>query len=572
MSAQPGTIVDPTGAIWALRCACGAHPTQGHRARPIGQTDPPVITEQPAPKSGLPRHPAAKQENLPKPYYGRVTGTRTTRQRRRYRPRAAAFVDLAAREGVTDGGHRFKLLSGSDAAVGYALRSIPEEVERVYVLGARPGGGTLDGFYEWAGGIGRKWREAAAGHFTENPELPVCRYELPGEDGPTRKLEIHRAKSWFGDGAATPADAAAAMAIVATMLAAAFDGATVLATPATTGRDLFLRTIPRDVAWPVLDDDTAELVRSTTGQGRIEMFDHDGELPALAELDGRFMYGALCWGLGVGPTEHTTARGNELTEHVFGSRNELYRPARYRVCATVPKGWDRPGLFGVMGDGREWHYPRRPGESLTTWVDGSELFVAVNAGWSVRVVERLAFDKPARGPLDTWARKLCALWRDVYPEDDTPEGPRKLARTALRSMLLHSLGAFVGRSHVVTRSVPVTEGNTVPADALNLREEAGRFWFGVRKPPAWPEMVHPEWSAQVWGRCRARMMSGPMATGALHADPGTVLAIRTDALYLTRDPGWPDDGKVGRLRLKSFTPGPLPAPRSVVELLRLRNG
>jgi hypothetical protein len=48
------------------------------------------------------------------------------------------------------------------------------------------------------------------------------------------------------------------------------------------------------------------------------------------------------------------------------------------------------------------------------------------------------------------------------------------------------------------------------------------------------------------------------------------VAFRTDALYLTTDPGWADDGKPGRYRLKGSIERPIPAPASMGELLSLR--
>lgn len=33
--AQPGTVVDPNGLVWAYKCGCPQHPDRGHSARPI---------------------------------------------------------------------------------------------------------------------------------------------------------------------------------------------------------------------------------------------------------------------------------------------------------------------------------------------------------------------------------------------------------------------------------------------------------------------------------------------------------------------------------------------------------
>lgn len=59
--------------------------------------------------------------------------------------------------------------------------------------------------------------------------------------------------------------------------------------------------------------------------------------------------------------------------------------------------------------------------------------------------------------------------------------------------------------------------------------------------------------------------------GALHVPPGTVVAFRTDAIYLTQDPGWPSRGVPGDYLLKGVLPGPVAKPTTVVDLLALRD-
>ncbi|MER8073391.1 hypothetical protein ABTZ59_34600, partial [Streptomyces sp. NPDC094034] len=53
--------------------------------------------------------------------------------------------------------------------------------------------------------------------------------------------------------------------------------------------------------------------------------------------------------------------------------------------------------------------------------------------------------------------------------------------------------------------------------------------------------------------------------------PGTVVAFRTDALYLTQPHHWPYHGQPGDYLNKGHLTGPLPAPTTEEELLTLRD-
>lgn len=53
--------------------------------------------------------------------------------------------------------------------------------------------------------------------------------------------------------------------------------------------------------------------------------------------------------------------------------------------------------------------------------------------------------------------------------------------------------------------------------------------------------------------------------------PGTVVAFRTDALYLTEPQNWPYRNRPGDYLLKGHLSGPVNAPTSEEELLTLRD-
>lgn len=493
-----------------------------------------------------------------RPFLGLVPPAETRRLERELRPRPAAWLDWRTGRGVTDTGRAF-MTSRYRADVAEIIELAAAcGVERVFLTGPRPHAGANDDFRDWCHDVPEGW--SSGDHYLERADAPVLRYS----DGSAR-VEIMRSAVWWGGDVVDAELCRAAWGQLAKVIGDRWPGAVLLATPATTGRELIVRTIPPGVVWPTLPSDVAELIRSTAGQGRIELFPvGDDEIPGLVELDGRTMYGALCRDLPGG----VPVRG--WGEHSYGPY------ARCRVHATwqVPPDWDHIGILPAKtGDG--WRYPATPGEWAEGWIDGAELHLARHWGWDVSVTEHIVWPpSTGAGPLDGWARRLLDLI-GRYRARRAPAAA--LVARALRHVLIDALGALVGREHVVTRSTPIDDiARGMPMDAVDPRIEAGHLVWGERMPARWPEMIHPEWSAAVWARCRVRMLAGPkvagVPTGALHVPRAQLLAIRTDALYTTEDPGWPDDGAAGRLIRKRHRAGPLPAPRSVADILALRDG
>lgn len=419
-------------------------------------------------------------------------------------------------------------------------------------------------------------------HYLDGSSV-VLRYPNDGHGG----YEVHEASSWFGEGDYTAAEAQAAYEALQEVIGRAFDGATILATPATTGRELFLRTIPWDTEYQVLDAETQELIRATDGQGRIEVVapppgHWDGGnademaqrevalvVPELHEYDARFAYAALCWELPVGPVHRDDV-----------NRYEGAMRGRYRVRGQVPTDWAEPfGLLGVKDAQGGWYYPHALGETFETWADGAELHVALQHGWRFEILERLLFPEVAR-PLDTWAKKLVNVrtWMSD-PEWTLRLDPAvvEMVRTAIRNIVLQAIGAFHGRPHVETHMVPLERANEVPANARRPRRGGpGKEWiiYGLDAGQGWANLAHPEWSACVWGRGRARLLSAPKSQGALNREAGThVVGFRTDAIYLTgAQPEWDaaDDGAPGRYRSKGALRTRSAWPRNGRELLELK--
>lgn len=469
-------------------------------------------------------------------------------------------------------------------SAGAMLEELPADVAAVYLVGDTPAAG-------WAGwalddlpaAVDRLGHETAGGWIPGNHYLnasaPVLRYQQTGG----RKVELYRASQWFGAGDYSPEEATAAWAMLSVAIGSAFSGATLLATPATTARELFLRGIPAGREYPVLPDDLQELIRATSGQGRTEVVPEpaafrivnawqNGALPTMYEYDGRLMYAALCWGLPMGVPTH------DAGDLFMGQQR-----GRYRVRVTVPRDWlESFGLLGVPRDdgSRLWEYPAERGRTFSTWCDGAELAIVYACGWDVRILERLLFPIPEgspRGPLDTWAQKLTSLRVELSTRGVTrPEFARvaALVGQAVRALLLHGIGSFHGRPQTHTEYRPVTSTTPIPDRARNARVDSDWLVYELdaEETTSWrAALSHPEWSAAIWSRARARLLSGPGETGALHR-AGEVVGFRTDAIYLTQRQTWHDDGRPGRFRLRRVCDtGPYPWPANGTELVALRN-
>ena len=466
-------------------------------------------------------------------------------------------------------------------SAGAMLAELEPGVEVVYLVGVSPAS-----WLTWAlTGLPDGWTPGS--HYLE-ATAPVLRYR--GPDG--RKVEMHRAAQWFGPGDYSAYDADTAWAFLKVAVSTEFRDATLLATPATTARELFLRTIPYGREWPVLSGDLQDLIRSTSGQGRTEVVhspdDHEhwlakgrygalSELPALFEYDGRLMYAALCWGLPMG-----VPSWDAVDDYAGQTRG------RYRVRVTVPRDWmETFGLVGVKRDdgSRLWEYPAERGRTFSTWCDGAELQIVLRAGWDVRILERLLWaDGPGRGPLDTWSQKLVTVRNGLEANGRNHPDYADISRLAaygVRALLLHGIGSFHGRPHTVTQYRRTDDPGTIPAGATNVRLEGDWIVYTVATADtldtATPDtswrarLSHPEWSAAIWARARARLVSGPQSTGALNRTAGEVVGFRTDAIYFTARQDWPDDNRPGRMRLKrALTEGPYPWPASGRELVELR--
>jgi hypothetical protein len=469
--------------------------------------------------------------------------------------------------------------------------------QRIMLTGKLPVSGP--GVPHWLMAETPGWRHGA--HWLEAP--PTGRYyhqaTQPVGDPRARPLEVATAAAWFGSARLGFHQARAAWELVAGALGRAEPKLSALMkSPAATGQNLWALSMPGNLDPAPVEAEIAEEIHRTSGQHHIEHLvagpsfsDHPDCLPlidpaqgsegieAFAYIDGRFMYAGLCNELAVGPGRRL--RGIEA-HYLF--EESPYAPARYHIRFTVPHGWNHLGIWGVQvpGSASGWYWPNRPGATAQTWVDAAELRVGVAHGWVPDTfVEAVQFtaEKPAlRGerravaarPLDTFAERLANA-RAAVEIAEVDAAVKAAARTALRAILLETIGAFASRGRRST--VTVSSTFEVPeAYQHSIRVWGNRITYQAPSPATerQRQFYHPELPAQVWGRARARVLAGTKAApaGALHVDPHQLIGINGDALYTTTVPTWAlptahggaDDGRVGKLRLKGVLPGPLPVP------------
>lgn len=383
-------------------------------------------------------------------------------------------------------------------------------------------------------------------------------------------VEVRRAAEWFGGGDYTPREAEAAWEALGRILAAQRGGGVLLRSPGATGHDLWLRAAGGEVPDP-LPDDVQELMRQTP-QHRIELRPPAvPDAPALWVLDGRWMYAALTRELGSGPV--SWLRGEDAAAHFA---RDPHARARYLVRFAAPAWWrETPHAIGVlMARGTDgWETPL----SGETWADAAEVHLAVEAGWSVQFLEGVAFT-PGR-PLDAWTARLVRA-RERVSDDEL--GPRvaELVRRAVRAILLHAIGSWhsSGRDETTVTASPMQPPAGDGWEAPERLDNGAVLWRRRRGLPSGraAAMRHPEWSAQVWGRAHARILSSPTGTrgvvgGLLATMWADVVAVYGDALMTTRRPLWADhdDGRPGRLRVKGHLCGPLAWPTTAGERDRL---
>ncbi|MFJ9521828.1 hypothetical protein ACIRPK_26690 [Kitasatospora sp. NPDC101801] len=437
----------------------------------------------------------------------------------------------------------------------------------------------------WTTAVGRG-RDTTAGHFVHERH-PVGRYVRVNAQPEDMSVEILSAGQWFDTGGADVAVVRQAFLFMYEAIRAnkGWEKQVLLGFPSATALDLWRHTLPRRGIWengyPVMSTELRELMHATAGQGRTELIlppRVPAVLPSLIEYDRIFAYAKHTWKSGVGaPSRLTRAAFAALSEQE--QDNALMAPSHWNIKVTVPSGWQHIGLLPAPVPGeRSWDYPARPGTTFTTWASGPEVVIARARQWHVEVLDGLVWKSGS--PLKEWAEKLKATWAGLAAQAQLNNDPRlrqayHLASRGIRSILLYGIGAFA--QGPTLNSGFTAPGQPVPDGVEILTQDAnGITWQHLSHTASDP---HPNWSAGVWGAARAALEELVMkekdetlaTVGALHVPPGTVVAFRTDAIYLTQDPGWPSRGVPGDYLLKGILPGPVPTPTTVEELLVLRD-
>jgi len=332
--------------------------------------------------------------------------------------------------------------------------------------------------------------------------------------------------------------------------------------PHLTGQHLWRQT--RDIeGYPLLPDELQERIQHSAGQGRQVVYTPPGTktIAGLAYYDMRFSYAASLTNLPCGPARYGQ-----------GGAFMPYPDGWWHIRFRVPDGWAHIGILGELhpDTGEKW-YPDAPGYCGDTWAGSPEIRLALSRGWGVEVIESITF--PDTGayprPLEVWREKLVTLYAREGGE----------VQDAIRDITLHTIGAFHRAARQEWVIVPRAERERLPEENTDItRTPEGDFTYQVWAPlrPALLPFTHPEWSALIWSRNKARVLCHERAgrgSGALCVPRRDVIALRGDAVYLARDPDWgaQDDGKPGAMRLKGLLTGPLPAPRTRDDLNALRD-
>ncbi|MGW4888142.1 hypothetical protein [Streptomyces murinus] len=597
IQATPEAVPSPPQQAAAVPAMTAAAARPAPPKAPVEPAAPQAPTAPQAPRD-LPSIPAGASGDA---WLAPTPGLASARPNFTQQARSTVFLDTTT--GILvhrNQTHHLDLADRSAADLLSAVfHTIPEGVERIYITAGDPWHRDADrhpylrdAVAAWLNGPTPGWRtdtgrgrDRMAGHFV-HARNPVGRYQRDNSD---HHVEIRSVGEWFDVDGDDPATVRDALVLLWQALRRHWPDAVLMGSPSQTGRDLWTRTIPQRgqhaEGFPVLSEELRGLLHATAGQGRNELITppHVPEqLPQLVEYDRTFAYAKHTWKSPVGTPRRITA-------HTFAAWSEkeqmraLYGCGHWQVRVTVPDGWNHVGLLPAPAPGdRAWHYPAEGGTTFTTWAGGPEIHTALAnplQPWRIEILDGILWEDGK--PLDDWAKKLKETWTNLsaqahFQGDAQQARAAHLASRAVRSILLYGIGSFAQRPRMVTGTTPRSMERDVPPDAEIIGFDNELITW--QKPTGFSRdpNAHPEWAAAIWSAARAALLTqrhrdDDTYAGALHTPPGTVIAFRTDALYLTQPHTWPYHHQPGDYLLRGHLTGPLTAPTTEEELLTLRN-
>ena len=428
------------------------------------------------------------------------------------------------------------------------------------------------------------------------------------------RVTVTTTAEWFGDMTLTPRQAEFSHKVLTTVVAQAMDRPdwSLMRSPSATGLNVWKQRFDnvRDFQMEPIDRAIGELIQATEPQHRSEHYVAGpgrcdcGNCPPLitatdiegfAYADGRFMYQGVSKGLrGSAPAWMLTGPQAEALftggKPAGGFNQGAFHPARYKVRFTIPDWWDHLGFFPIKleGAGRGWHWPNRPGFTGEAWVNMMELRTAIaEGGWDIEFLEGIHFTKT--NVVEPFANAIGKMLTDLDNRLATGQiglGAHAAVSSAIKHMFRVTIGSFSRRSRNTTRFAATFEQISPNAVGRVTPASNGGFVYQVpsKARPSDEETWHPEIAALLWGASRTRVLRyapprDNRVYGATQIDPDKLIGIQGDAIYTTQPQPWTfpianggiDDGANGRLRIKGYLAGPIPAPMSIDARQQLSN-
>ena len=460
--------------------------------------------------------------------------------KRRYRsmaPRHSAFVDVKNGVFLHEDGTRVDYGSPVDLSDVLELAAAGEWEQpptMIYIVGG----------WNAASTPRTQWFDAPPcwdrGAYHRNPLIAIYKSQ-------SRQITIYGSAQWFGQCSDIVLLRQAYMRLWVLLRGNFGNETNLMGTPARTGLDLIERSLPTDkdkkaYEWPVLPKEVRQVIEHNIGQGRMEMIRQSAETPQTDKLyivDAIWMYSSCCRRLPSGPVMH------DATPEFAG-----YRVGYYKVAFQVPPGWRHVGILPTWNPkDRQPMWPSKPSTYwYTSYCCQEELRIAQEQNWPLKIEERWLFaegDGLAQDPLRNWIEKLRTM-RDAC--DEQREGPElsKLLRVAIRAICIKAIGGLHRKGRYQIVDVPVLQLADIPDDCEIVWRDKDyvRYKRPIPLDPSMVHFAHPEWSAYVWGRARARLLRA-----ALELPREAIIALRSDAIVMTYDPGL-HGTQPGEFRLK----------------------